>query len=211
MNLIDTLDMYALLNSSDNMMLLLSDYVIDNRLDRETLNTSIIMELGAMRPITTDCTMFKIMLENFFSRYNMNITRLLDTMYLEYNPLHNKGIQRTQNDTEHRHSIGDIDNTDSYDTGTDETDESKVSAYDASTYQPKEQNIFDKDVHHTGETTSDIESTVDTRKNTGENITGKDGNDSYQKLIEQERKVREFNIYNWIIKQMRKELFLLVY
>ena len=211
MNLIDTLDMYALLNSSDNMMLLLSDYVIDNRLDRETLNTSIIMELGAMRPITTDCTMFKIMLENFFSRYNMNITRLLDTMYLEYNPLYNKDIQRKQNDTEHRHSIGDIDNTDSYDTGTDETDESKVSAYDASTYQPKEQNTFDKDVHHSGETTSDIESTVDTRKNTGENITGKDGNDSYQKLIEQERKVREFNIYNWIIKQMRKELFLLVY
>lgn len=134
MNLIDTLDMYALLNDSNDMTLLLADYPLDERVSRDVLNTAIIKELGAMRPITTDCDTFKFMLDNFFNKYNYNITRLVDTMYLEYNPLHNKDIQRTLNDEEHRHSIGDIDNTDKYDTGTDETVEGQVSAYDATTY-----------------------------------------------------------------------------
>ena len=211
MNLIDTLDMYALLHDSNDMTLLLTDYPLYERVSRDVLNTAIIKELGAMRPITTDCDTFKFMLDNFFNKYNYNITRLVDTMYLEYNPLHNKDTQRTLNDKEHRHSIGDIDNTDKYDTGTDETVEGQVSAYDATTYQPKDKSMGDKDVHHEGETTSDIESTVDTDKHTGERLSGKDGQDSYQKLIEQERKVAEFNIFNWIIQQMRKELFLLVY
>ena len=199
MNLIDLLDVYSAVHNSDDMFLLLSNYPLDERINRDTMNTVIIKELGATRPITTDPDLFKILLDTFFKKYNMNIKRLLDTMYLEYNPLHNKDLT----EGEHRHSIGDIDNTDKYDTGSDR--EGKVSAEDVSTYQPKD--YESGNTHHEGETTSDIESTVDTDKT----IVGKDGPESYQSLIEQERRLAEFNIFNWIIKQMRKELFLLVY
>ena len=199
MNLIDILDVYALENDSENMQLLFNDYTLDERIDRDVMNTTIISELGASKPITTDPDLFKMLFDNFFKKYSGNITKLVDTMYYEYNPLHNKDIS----EEEHRQSEGDIDNTDEY--HTDNTTEGKVSAYDSSTYQPKEQAIGDVD--HTGETHSDIKSEVDTTRS----ITGKDGQDSYQSLIEQERKLAEFNIFNWIIKQMRKELFLLIY
>ena len=199
MNLIDILDVYALENDSENMQLLFNDYTLDERIDRDVMNTTIISELGASKPITTDPDLFKMLFDNFFKKYSGNITKLVDTMYYEYNPLHNKNIS----EEEHRQSEGDIDNTDEY--HTDNTTEGKVSAYDSSTYQPKEQAIGDVD--HTGETHSDIKSEVDTSRT----ITGKDGQDSYQSLIEQERKLAEFNIFNWIIKQMRKELFLLIY
>jgi hypothetical protein len=199
MNLIDLLDVYSALNDSDDMFLLFTDYTLDERVSKETMNTVIIKELGASRPITTDPDLFKILLDTFFKKYSLNITRLVDTMYLEYNPLFNKDLV----EGEHRHSVGDIDNTDSYTTGNEA--EGKISAYDATTYQPKEFNT--SDTTHNGETTSDIESTVDTDKY----IKGKDGPESFQSLVEQERRLIEFNIFNWIIKQMRKELFLLVY
>lgn len=215
MNLIDILDIYSLSKGSEDMFLLLSDYPLDERIDRDVLNRVILKDLGSTRPITTDPDMFKILLDTFFEKYSFNITRLVDTMYIEYNPMNTKDMT----ETEHRHSTGDIDNTDKYDTNTDNqqsgstTDEKLTSAMDVSTYQPKEKNIttpstrVDNDVHHEGETTSDIESTVDADKR----VYGKDGYESYQSLLEQERKVNEFNIFNWIISQMRKELFLLVY
>ena len=223
MNLLDILDIYAMENDSDDVFLLLQDYTLDSRINRDNMNKIILKDLGACRPITTDCDLFKILLESFFNKYNYNIGKLLDTMYYKYNPLHNKDLLRTQNEDEHRHSVGDIDNTDTYDTNTDQTNtgtdtnEKTVSAYDSPNYQPKERDIetqnlrTDNDVHHEGETTSDIESTVDTDKHIGEKLEGKDGETSYQTLIEQERKLAQFNIFNWIINQMRKELFLLVY
>lgn len=203
MNLIDILDIYSLENDSNQMFLMFDDIVIDERIDKDILNTTIISELGAMRPITTDPDLYKMLVDNFFKKYSGNITRLLDTIDLEYNPLTN----RDMTEIEHRHSVGDIDNTDTYDTDTDATNTTEVSAYDSSTYQPKQKDTIDNGVHHEAETTSDIDSTVDTNKHTA----GKDGDMPYQDLIEKERKIVEFNIYNWIIKQMRKELFLLVY
>lgn len=199
MNLIDLLDVYSAIHNSNEMFLLFADYPLDDRIDKDTMNTVIIKELGASRPISTDPDMFKILLDTFFKKYSLNITRLVDTMYLEYNPLHTKDMV----EGEHRHSVGDIDNTDKYDTSS--SNEDKTSAYDSSTYQPDK--YGESKVEHNGETTSDIESTVDTDKY----IKGKDGQESYQSLVEQERRLAEFNIFNWIIKQMRKELFLLVY
>lgn len=260
MNLIDILDMYCILHEQDdNIMLMLQDYTLDTRIDRQAMNMAIITKLGACRPITTNTTVFKVMLEEFFNRYNYNIGKLLDTMYYEYEPLTNKNIERrldetstentddtnnqnfTGNVTEHRESTGNIDNTDTYTTnnvGTDNidrTEENQVSACDASTYQPKEKTITNSDedttsnTTHSGATTSDIISDVDTDTDTThtrtdtrlvdkdgthnlvEQIQGKDNDDSYQSLIEQERELAQFNIFNWIIQQMRRELFLLVY
>lgn len=223
MNLIDILDIYSLEKGVDDMFLMFGDYTLDDRIDRNVMNTTIISELGNARPITTDPDLFKILFDNFFNKYAGNITKLVDTMYLEYNPLHTKDITRVLGENEHRYSKGDIDNTDKYSTNTDNaetqshTGEKQVSAYDSETYQPKDKSIDSQSaittngVEHSGETTSDIESTVDTDKDTNERIYGKDGDTPYQTLIEQERKLAEFNIFNWIIKQMRRELFLLIY
>lgn len=215
MNLIDILDIYALQNDTNDMLLFFDDYVLDERIDKDVMNTTIISELGGTKPITTNPDLFKALFDNFFKKYASNISKLLDTMYYEYNPLHNKDLE----ETEHRESVGDIDNTDKYTTNTeqnesvDSTGEQQVSAYDNPVYQPKQKDINSSDsrttndVEHEGKTTSDISSTVDLTRN----ITGKDGQDSYQSLITQERKLAEFNIFNWIIKRMREELFLLVY
>lgn len=228
MNLIDILTEYAIAHDhSDELFLMLQDYTIDSRISRETLNRIIIKDLGTMRPITTYTEVYKMLVDTFFEKYQDNIKRLLDTLDIEYNPLQNKNITETETigETEQRESSGHINNTDEYttnidnvETGTD-TNEKQVSAFDATTYQNKDRDTetknlrTDNDTSHSGTTTSVITSDVDTDRDVTRNktITGKDGNDSMQDLIKEERRLAEFNIYNWIIEQMRKELFLLVY
>ena len=78
-------------------------------------------------------------------------------------------------------------------------------------YTPKNQSlehnedVLDKYVKENSKLNENDKKTSDI----DEHIYGTDG--SYQDLIEKERKVAQFNIYNWIIERMRKELFLLVY
>lgn len=191
------------MRESADLTLMLKDYELDDRLSKDFMNKVIIKELGNCRPLTTNVTVFKFMLEEFFEKYKDNISKLVDTLYIEYNPLDTKNIT----EIEHRESEGNILNTDEYTTDTTSGNEETVSAYDASTYQPKKKDEQKAGTDHEGTTTSDIDSTVDTNKT----ISGKDGNLTYQDLISRERELANFNIYNWIISKMRKELFLLVY
>lgn len=279
MTLIELLDFYSYLNGSDDLTLMLNDYNLDNRLNKNILNMTILSELGAMRPRVNDSKLFKELLENFFNKYSFNITRLVDTMYYDYNPLTNvdytttkdedvnvventdslQNISRGLNESSerdivesnHRTSDATVVNTDSNTktdnttTTTDETLEHLKSAYDEVTYSPDFKEIKNNQVRNTGttstqgtgtsdidsETTSDnrtdddltrqtnensrktdnVDKTTDTDRLETDRVFGKMGETTYQKLIEQERKLAEFNIYNWIIKQMRGELFLLVY
>ena len=66
MNLIDIMDLYAMYNDTNELFAMFDDYILDERVDRDTLNTTIISELGAMRPITTDPDLFKMLFDNFF-------------------------------------------------------------------------------------------------------------------------------------------------
>ena len=121
--------MYATLNNSDDLTLMLQDYTLDSRLSRDVMNKVIIRELGAMRPFVNDTKVFKFSLENFFNKWNYNIGKLIDTMYYEYDPISNKNLSRTLNEGEKRESSADIDNADTYTTNKDS--EEKVSAYDS--------------------------------------------------------------------------------
>lgn len=211
MNLIDNLDLYALENGSNDLTLMLQDYTLDSRLDRDVLNKIIIKELGALRPATNTPTVFKFMLEEWFSKWNYNIGKLIDTMYYEYNPLHNKDITRTEDETDTRDDTTGNTRTDNLTTDSDTDTKVNTSAYDVSTYQPRTETIGDNTIRETG-TVTDAGSLDRTDvKDLDITESGKDSSDSYQSLIEQERKLAEFNIFDWIIKQMRKELFLLVY
>ena len=66
--------------------------------------------------------------------------------------------------------------------------------------------------------TETIESSIDRNKNenltwdeTDKHIENGTVNITYQELLEKERKIAQFSIYNWITKKYAKELFLLVY
>lgn len=211
MNLIDVLDLYALEHDSSNLFLMLQDYHLDNRIDREKMNRIILKELGALRPATNTPTVFKFMLEEWFDKWNYNIGKYIDSMYYEYNPINTKDIHREEDETDTRDTESSGTRTDNLTRTDSGTSTINTSAYDSSSYQPRTQTVNSNTETDTG-TVGNVSSLDRTdTKDLNVHEYGKEGNESYQSLIEQERKLAEFNIFEWIIKQMRKELFLLVY
>lgn len=199
MTLYDLLDLYAFQNDSKDLAYMLQDYELDVRIDRETFNGVIIKDLGGMVPTTNTPEVFKFMLETFFKKWKYNISKELDTMYLEYSAINNIDITRTRDESIDR-------DTDSTDRETfDGTVQNDTSAYDVQTFQPKARATTDNDTTDTYH--QDMATTLDR----DEHEYGHKPGQSFQELINEERELSEFNIYDWILERMRKELFLLVY
>lgn len=211
MNLIDVLDLYALEHNSNDLFLMLQDYHIDSRIDRDKMNRIILKELGALRPASNTPKVFKFMVEEWFDKWNYNIGKFIDTMYYEYDPLHNKDIHRTEDETDTRGDETSSTRTDNLTISDNGSSTINTSAYDVSTYQPRTQTINTNTSRDTGTVGNEGKLDRTDTKDLDVHEYGKEGTTSYQELIEQERKLAEFNIFEWIIKQMRKELFLLVY
>ena len=136
--------------------------------------------------------------------------------------MENTGTQKMENTgTQKTEYNEDVDNT--------------TSAMNANDYQPDNKSETDGESTRTDDLestrTDDLESTrtddlTETESRTNdrdksENLdwnetdthteTGMSGSVSYQDLIEKERKIAQFSIYNWIAKKYASEMFLLVY
>lgn len=88
---IDLMELYRILNSSDDPELLLKDMMeeasLDERIDRDILADTIVSECGSMFPRWNTTTVFKRFGINFFRRTSREIRRDLDALELEYDPL----------------------------------------------------------------------------------------------------------------------------
>lgn len=199
MTLYDLLDLYAFQNDSKDLTLMLQDYELDERIDRETFNSIIIKDLGGMVPTSNTPEVFKFMLETFFKKWKYNINKELNSMYLEYSAINNVNITRKRGEGIKR-------NTESKEESeVHSTIEVETSAYDVETYQPRTKTQTDSNYSDT------FNQEENATLNRDETETGHRPNQSFQELINQERELSEFNIYDWILERMRKELFLLLY
>ena len=194
--LIDLLEIQQIKTGSDDLFNLLRGAEIDERIDKDVLFNKILVDLGACVPLFDTTITFKPFYENFFKEKARNISELLDTLDYEYNPIWNKdGIIRT----EHSYDIDkDFEHKD------ETSDERLVSADNASDYQPSSKNVGNSTAKSVKDNTHD--GGWETRTEQG-NI----GVTSTQSLIKEQRDVVQFNVYQWIVDELKKALFLLLY
>ena len=110
----------------------------------------------------------------------------------------------------------------------DETDTNTISAMNSSSYEPDNKKVIDGSKSNSGNFTETDSGSNTRTDNLNERINATKGEDlnwdetdrhvesgtdgvAYQDLIQKERKLAEFNIYNWIANKYAHELFLLVY
>ena len=151
----------------DNIGSMFEDIVLDERLDKETMVTCLLDECGAMESLYNTTPTFKVMSDNFFKKYQWNITKLADTLHFEYDPLKNKNLEWTETtsieqnlDTEEDHSenrtrsntgtqtINDTGTQTTNETGTqvnefDGDETNTISAMNSSTYEPDNKTTTD--------------------------------------------------------------------
>ena len=159
--LIDIIQMFNFDNGYDldDMSKFYDDIVLDERLDKEVMIDTILDECGAMITVYNTSPVFKRFSDNFFKKYQLNITKLADTLHFEYDPLKNKNVTWTETtsieqnlDTEEDHS----ENRTRSNTGTQTTNETgtqtnefdgdetnTISAMNSSTYEPDNKTTTD--------------------------------------------------------------------
>lgn len=154
MTYLDLLQVYNLQNSKElnDIVSIFDGIEIDERVNKSIMATAILDECGAMRCIYNTSATFKVFSDNFFKKYKDNITRILDAMGVEYNPLDSMNFNWTEttnisqimdtdeNTTEDRTKTNN-DHETTTNTGTvgesgDVTEDNTVSAMNESTYQP---------------------------------------------------------------------------
>lgn len=228
MTFLDMIELYNARegNDLDNIESLFNDIVLDNRLDKSTLVGVLLDQCGAMRCIYETTATFKYFSDNFFKKYQWNITKLVDSINFEYNPLENRKLNWKET-TDIAQNL-DTDETRDEDrtkknTGTQANDyedheTNTISAMNSNNYEPDNKSDTTGQNTRTDNLNEKIDATNTINKN--EDLTWDETdiheetgtmNTSYQKLIEEERKQAQFNVYNWIANKYAKELFLLVY
>lgn len=98
MTFLDMIEMYNVTrgNELDDLEAMFSDIVLDQRLDKSTLIGVLLDHCGAMDCIYETTDTFKYFSNNFFKKYEWNITKLCDTLSFQYDPLKTKNIEWTE-------------------------------------------------------------------------------------------------------------------
>lgn len=167
---------------------------LDSRLDRDTVINSIMDYNGEFIPMYPEGVLFQSKIGTWSLRIKDGVTRMLDALTSEYNPIENtdrydEWTETTESDTTSNVSR---ETTDKY----SEDIETSVSAYDSSSYTPR-----DKTENTNGGTKNENEdgnTTGNETKTYSQHLHGNIGVTSNQQMIREELDLRKFNIYTYI-------------
>ena len=203
----DAMELYQHKNLSDNPFLLFNEYQLDNRLSKEILNKQILLRLGANYVLYNTTDDLKTAINAFFDFRSFDITKLVDTMYFKYNPIWNADYKQSDRTDE---DIADATAEDISDGTTQSgTTEDQVSAFNSSEYQPKEKTTVSNGETYTRD--RDEHFNRDRQEKYEKWLRGNYGQTTTQQMVNEERDLWEWNIYNWIINLLEDAICLEVY
>lgn len=213
MTLIDSINLWRLQNQNEFYF---NDIVLDERLNKEDLYNMILTEYMNMLVLYANPQLFKTTVKLFFLKNKDRISDLIDTTVLNYDPLENystvetgkldrtgtKGFTQADNRTENIAREGNTTST------------HYVSAFN---------NVQGEDVEQSRDVIEAKEKVVDTENYTSAQDTNTKDNEetrdtkkgitnlTYQDLVEKQRKVVQFSIYEWILKEFAKDLLVAIW
>lgn len=213
MTLIDSINLWRLQNQNEFYF---NDIVLDERLNKEDLYNMILTEYMNMLVLYANPQLFKTTVKLFFLKNKDRISDLIDTTVLNYDPLENystvetgkldrtgtKGFTQADNRTENIAREGETTST------------HYVSAFN---------NVQGEDVEQSRDVIEAKEKVVDTENYTSAQDTNTKDNEetrdtkkgitnlTYQDLVEKQRKVVQFSIYEWILKEFAKDLLVAIW
>ena len=213
MTLIDSINLWRLQNQNEFYF---EDIVLDERLNKEDLYNMILTEYMNMLVLYANPQLFKTTVKLFFLKNKDRISDLIDTTVLNYDPLENystvktgkldrtgtKGFTQADNRTENITREGDTTSTHYVSAFNNIQGEDVEQSRDV--IKAKEKVVDTENYTSAQDTnTKDNEETIDTKKG----IT----NLTYQDLVEKQRKVVQFSIYEWILKEFAKDLLVAIW
>lgn len=205
----------------------LDDLALPEAVDRETLIDNLLLETAELELLYSRPETLKTMIAVWSKKQLPVWTKLEETLHFEYNPIHNYDRTETHTDLETRDLVGTNDRTysssqkrdNTTDVTQNETGTLSKAAYDSGTMVDAEgtqDNRFSTQTDDETVTRSDTDNTDSTDTGTvnhdfNMHSEGNIGVTTTQQMIEQEREIRKFNIYDYIINEFKTRFCILVY
>ena len=179
---------------------------LPEKIDKVTVENSILMDLGEYEPLWGDPFFFRNMVGVWSKKWARTFLKWSEALDIDYNPLENYDRQEEWTDEEKEMSLlkGTITGN-TKDSGTNQQD---VSAYNDSGFEPSNKNTVNSNT--ISSSTSDS-STNNERSNKKIGRThGNIGVTTSQQMLQSELDIAKFSIYQHIVDMFAKEFLLLI-
>lgn len=177
-------------------------------LDNGIVVDTIMERYGTLTPVYPEPKLFHNMILSFFQRREWNYQKLFDTLGFDYNPLENLNREDTTTDeithTENEKNLEDNDTQ----TNENGNTENSVSAYNTESYNndTKQDTTYSSTITENNSKDRGMEyEHKETHTTTSHGTIGVITN---QDMIEKERNVSKFNIYDYIAEDFQSEFLI---
>lgn len=207
--------MVTLLNLMTENPDLLSNIVLPDGVDRDTLTNQILFEGCTLFPIYQDPKLFRSMAEHYFvMRYQIH-AELFKTLAYDYEPLENydRIEDRTHSGNENINRNLATEETAGTGTTSGGKTEQKVSAYNEDGYQPQNLTESESTMNSNTDTEGSEDETTDRQHSGTEHarIHGNIGVTTSQQMLEAQRNVVKFSLYEFIASHFLKTFMIGIY
>lgn len=205
----------------------LDDLMLPAALDRETLIDNLLLETAELELLYSRPETLKTMIAVWSKKQLPIWNKLEETLHFDYNPIHNYDRTETHSDLETRDLAGTNDRTYSSRQNRDNTtnvtqdEDSTLSkaAYDSgamvdaegTTDSRRSNQVDDETVTRADTDNTDSTDTGTVKHDFEMRAFGNIGVTTTQQMIEQEREIRKFSIYDYIISEFKNRFCILVY
>jgi hypothetical protein len=225
----------SLLGLYQNNDQLFNDFQIPEDLDKDILVQNLLCECAELEILYPQPYFMQTMIGLWSGKEKPVWDKLYKTTVLEYNPISNYDREETWTDNEYTTNDGtaNISGNSESDSSVDaerertsdktSNNEDSKSAYNETTFTPTDRNVGIAEENENIGESSTANSSINTEQNTKTSdngtrdsthtgsIAGNTGFYTKQKMIEQERDIAKFNIYNYIIESFKNRFCLLIY
>lgn len=201
-------------------------------IDKDILTNNILLKGADFEVMYSDPYFLQEAIGMWSSKWQRTFEKWVEALSIEYNPLENYDRKEDWSDTLNRGlktnarrdsgNTRTFDNTDTTTPGTTITEETQVSAYDSSSYQPSQQVTTSptgdgdvlahagtiKDEYGEGTSGSETENSKTVRDG---RIHGNIGVTTSQQMLEAELKIAEWNLYEHITDLFLEEFVIPIY
>jgi hypothetical protein len=227
-----TMSLLGLYQNNDQLF---NDFQIPEDLDKDILVQNLLCECAELEILYPQPYFMQTMIGLWSGKEKPVWDKLYKTTVLEYNPISNYDLEETWTDNEYTTNdgtaniSGNSESDSSVDTERERTsdktsnNEDSKSAYNETTFTPTDRNVGiaeeNENIGQNERASANLNSEQNTKTSdngtrdsthTG-SFTGNTGFYTKQKMIEQERDIAKFNIYNYIIESFKNRFCLLIY
>lgn len=179
------------------------DIILPEKIEKNILIYHILNYAGEFELLYSNPDFFKFIITNWFKTNYYKFEKLVNTMYLEYNPIENYDRTETHSRINSKKSIGESNGT----TSGSGNNEIKVAGFESNKYVSKENTTQNENTKTNSESTA----SENENENIESRIHGNIGVTTSQQMIQAERQLSNFNIYNIIAIDFSNEFCILVY